>query len=70
MWQESDGPNFTIKPKPLMSKKAYGNNWLGIKENKAYRVTGLESYQLLPPFVAMLLVMLAMIFAWYKEGKS
>ncbi len=70
LWPADNFLKFKIKQKPPLSKKTHGNDWIAIKENNAYRTVGLESYQLLPPLLAMLIVMLVIIFVWYKEGKS
>ncbi len=45
-----------------------GNGWFGIERRGAYRVTSVDSDQLMPPWLALLLVLTAIIFAWRRES--
>jgi hypothetical protein len=46
----------------------HGNGWFGIERRGAYRVTSVDSDQLMPPWLALLLVLTAIIFAWRRES--
>ncbi|MEM7494464.1 MAG: glutamine amidotransferase, partial [Pseudomonadota bacterium] len=48
---------------------ASGDNWLGLRERGAYAVRSSTSLPLLPGFVAMLLVLGALVWAWRREGR-
>ena len=50
-------------------QSAAGADWIGLKRNGAYRVTSLTQDPLLPPWVALLLVMGSLLLAWRIEGR-
>jgi hypothetical protein len=45
-----------------------GSGWFGIERRGAYRVTSVDSDQLLPPWLALILVLAAILFAWRRES--
>ena len=45
-----------------------GSGGFGIERRGAYRVTSVDSEQLMPPWLALLLVLTAIIFAWRRES--
>ncbi|HEX3484182.1 MAG TPA: hypothetical protein VHT51_03920, partial [Micropepsaceae bacterium] len=45
-----------------------GSGWFGIERRGAYRVTSVDSDQLMPPWLALLLVLAAILFAWRRES--
>jgi hypothetical protein len=45
-----------------------GNGWFGIERRGAYRVTSVDSDQLMPPWLALILVLAAVLFAWRRES--
>jgi len=47
-----------------------GKGWLGLIENNAYVVTGVAEFPLVPPILFMLGVLLVLMGAWWKEGRS
>jgi len=47
-----------------------GKGWLGLIDNKAYVVTGVAEFPLLPPLVFLLGVLLVLMAAWWREGRS
>ena len=47
---------------------AHGAGWVGIAKRAAYRVTSVEQRPLLPPWVALLLVLTLLAIAWRREG--
>jgi len=48
---------------------ASGSNWIGLNANGAYRVTALEQQKLLPQWLALLLIVGALLLAWRLEGR-
>src|SRR3954468_16055581 len=48
---------------------ASGANWIGLRSNGAYRVTALEQEKLLPQWLALLLIVGALLLAWRLEGR-
>jgi hypothetical protein len=46
----------------------HGSGWFGIERRGAYRVTSVDSDQLMPPWLALLLVLAAILFAWRRES--
>jgi hypothetical protein len=45
-----------------------GSGWFGIERRGAYRVTSVDSEELLPPWLALLLVLGTVLFAWRRES--
>jgi hypothetical protein len=48
---------------------ASGSNWIGLRSNGAYRVTALEQEKLLPQWLALLIIVGALLLAWRLEGR-
>ncbi|HEY4112931.1 MAG TPA: hypothetical protein VGM17_02625 [Rhizomicrobium sp.] len=48
---------------------ASGDHWIGLRRNGAYRVTSVEQTALLPPWLALLLVIGTLLLAWRLEGR-
>lgn len=48
---------------------AAGNGWLGIERRGSYRVTAVENDELLPPWLALFLVVGSALFAWRRESR-
>ncbi len=48
---------------------ASGSGWIGLRANGAYRVTALEQEKLLPQWLALLLIVGALLLAWKLEGR-
>jgi uncharacterized membrane protein len=48
---------------------ASGSNWIGLRSNGAYRVTALEQSKLMPQWLALLLIVGALLLAWRLEGR-
>jgi hypothetical protein len=45
-----------------------GSGWFGIQRRGAYRVTSVASEELLPPWLALVLVIGTLLFAWRRES--
>jgi len=52
-----------------LGERAAGDGWFGIARRGAYRVTALESQALLPPWLALVLVLGTLLWAWRRESK-
>ena len=46
-----------------------GRDWLGLRDNRAYRVTGIERMPLLPPWLVLALGALLLAWLWRREGQ-
>ena len=46
-----------------------GGDWLGVKNNRAYLVSGLESTPLLSHFLLLAAILFFLIGGWYREGR-
>ena len=46
-----------------------GRNWLGLRLNDRYLVTGASQLPLLPALLALALLLASLTFAWYREGR-
>jgi hypothetical protein len=51
------------------ARLAAGDNWIGLRANQSFRVTSVEQEPLLPPWLALVLVLGAVLLAWRLEGK-
>ena len=49
--------------------RAAGGDWLGLRRNGAFDVTGLSQVPLLPPLLVMLLLLALSVVAWWREGR-
>jgi hypothetical protein len=47
---------------------AAGRGWFGITQRGAYRVTSVDSEALLPPWLALVIVLGTLLFAWRRES--
>ena len=52
-----------------LGRSAAGDNWIGLRANGAYRVTSVQQTPLLPPWLALLLVLGTLLIAWRREGR-
>ncbi len=46
-----------------------GRNWIGLRENERYLVTGAAQLSLMPAALALLLLLGTLGLAWYREGR-
>jgi len=51
------------------NRLAAGDGWIGLRANGAYRVTAVEQQQLLPSWLALMLVLGTVLLAWRAEGR-
>ena len=50
-------------------REAAGRNWLGLRSNESYFVTGVREIPLIPALLALALLLGTMLGAWYREGR-
>ncbi|HEY2008560.1 MAG TPA: hypothetical protein VGH23_06210 [Rhizomicrobium sp.] len=50
-------------------ESASGDHWIGLRSNGAYRVTALEQQKLMPQWLALLIIVGALLLAWRLEGR-
>ena len=50
-------------------REAAGRNWLGLRSNESYFVTGVREIPLIPALLALALLLGTMVGAWYREGR-
>ncbi len=48
---------------------AAGDDWIGLRANGAYRVTSVEQQPLLPAWLALVIILGTLLFAWRQEGR-
>jgi len=48
---------------------AGGRDWIGMRHNESYFVTGVRQVSLLPAIAILLLLIGGLMFAWYREGR-
>jgi hypothetical protein len=53
----------------LRGHRMAGDNWMGIADNEASRVTSVEQSPLLPAWAALLLLLGTLMLAWRQEGR-
>ncbi|RKJ98011.1 hypothetical protein, partial [Teichococcus wenyumeiae] len=46
-----------------------GSGWLGLRRNQDHVVTGVSALPLLPPWLALPLVLGVAVVAWRREGR-
>jgi hypothetical protein len=49
--------------------RAFGSDWIGLRANGAYRVTSVEQMPLLPAWLAVILLIGTLLFAWRMESR-
>lgn len=65
-WIASDGPVDIRRIRP--NRRAAGSDWIGLRRNDGYLVTGVDRVSLMPPLLALLLVAGLVALAWKQEA--
>ncbi len=50
-------------------RETAGRNWIGLRNNEAYFVTGVREIPLIPALLALALLLGTVLGAWYREGR-
>ena len=67
-WLDVDGiPEFRIVGD---GRASAGRGWIGIRERNAHKVTGVTQKALLPPLLALILLVGTLCTAWWREGRN
>ena len=66
-WLAEDGVPDVRRVYP--GRKAAGRGWIGLQRNERYLVTGIDRVPLLPPLLALVLIMGSFALAWRREGR-
>lgn len=65
----SDNPMPSIRL--LAAGRNYaGHNWIGLRRNHDFNVTGVKDRPLLPPWLAALILLGMATFTWWREGRT
>ena len=67
LWLGRDGVPELRSVRP--GGRMVGRGWLGLRDNHAYRVIGLERLPLLPPWLVLVLSALLLAWLWRREGQ-
>ncbi|WP_027135844.1 hypothetical protein [Geminicoccus roseus] len=51
-------------------RQTAGRGWMGLVDHAAYRVTRTELVPLMPPWLALVLLLGTTVLAWWREGRS
>ena len=65
-WIASDGPVDIRRIRP--NRRAAGSDWIGLRRNDGYLVTGVDRVSLMPPLLALLLAAGLVALAWKQEA--
>ncbi len=66
-WLSEDGVPDIRMVRP--DRPASGTDWIGLRANGDYVVTGVRDIPLLPPLAVLILVLGALLVAWRREGR-
>ncbi|HEY1638255.1 MAG TPA: hypothetical protein VGF62_07005, partial [Rhizomicrobium sp.] len=66
-WLADGGPPVIRRVDP--GAATFGDHWIGLRRNNAYRVTSVEQTALLPPWLALILLLGTLLLAWRLEGR-
>jgi hypothetical protein len=65
-FQENQG--FSFKDVASSAGNMGGDNWLGLKRNKAYTVDNVESMSLVPNWLCLFVILALCVWAWWRES--
>lgn len=64
----SESPGFSLQKMNAGSGHFGGKDWLGLKNNSAYRVMNVESAPLLPSWLSLLIIFGGLLAVWWRES--
>ncbi|UFN50911.1 hypothetical protein LPC08_10000 [Roseomonas sp. OT10] len=64
-----EAPTLPEVRRVALGRDAQGPGWIGLRRNEDHTVTGLSALPLLPPWLALLLVLGTAVIAWRREGR-
>ncbi|KAA5607663.1 hypothetical protein F1188_02595 [Roseospira marina] len=66
-WLSEDG--MPAVRRVLESQSASGSGWIGLRDNRAFRVQGVDQTSLMPVWLALLTILGGLGWAWWREGR-
>jgi hypothetical protein len=51
------------------NRQMHGHNWMGMRKNGDYSVTGVKQNSILPPYLFLALALMTILAAWVREGR-
>ena len=66
----SETPRFSLIKRNPGSGSMGGKDWIGLKNNSAYRVSSVKSGPLLPDWLSLLIVLAGLIEMWRRESRK
>jgi len=69
-WLSQQGQPRVRHVRHIRSGAFYGRDWLALKNNEAYTVKGAQQSPLVPIWGAILALIFACVFTWYREGRK
>jgi hypothetical protein len=67
-WLDPSGAPTLRRVEP--EREASGSDWMGLRRNHDHLVTGIAARPLLPPWIALPLILGLAVVAWRREGES
>jgi hypothetical protein len=68
--QSSQTPDVQrVKPSARYYGTGLNGPWIGLRDNKAYTVTGTRYIPLMPPYLAVIFMLGALLLMWWREGR-
>jgi hypothetical protein len=67
IWYD-DAPRFSLSKVSAGRGPFGGHDWIGIKENSAYNVKNIESSELIPNWLFLLIIFGGLLFVWLRES--
>jgi hypothetical protein len=67
VWLATDGVPRIRRVGP--DQLAAGGGWIGLRERGAHLVTGVDSFPLLPPWLALSMLLTLLALAWWREAR-
>ena len=68
-WMGAEAPALPDVRRVALGRDAAGPSWIGLRRNNDHTVTGITAMPLLPPWLALPLVLGLVILAWRREGR-
>ncbi len=66
--EETPAPKVSIANES--ARRFGGSNWLALKRNNDYSVSGVKDIALLPEWLILFLLLSSLIFLWWREGQN
>lgn len=64
----SENPRFDLRPVSPSASEKGGESWLGIKQNNAFTVSAVDSRELFPNWLILIVILSAAVWSWWRES--